>query len=965
MLKLKLKPSYELGETEIQIYDLFVSKDLTFISGRTSAQNCIYDGEELKVVNNNNQFISTFRAEAENVIVKGKVFYKKTLEVKSIKRLYNVMDGLYGKIVELENTYVENDGDICFYCEKLGGYTVNHSFYSANKTDKSIEIETFAYIEGDYAVVDGKKYYVDFSDKSMPLKTFPEEYSITDVILYDAKKFKRETKFILRKKYKVPFAIEECLYGGYENYVVYKNRKETFSYLYKKDSSGDMNSIGYGVELDGVIFTDENINFNSLVDEIFKIHKDIDISGSNIQIGEDNYLVIQSDMCTYSSDGNFMFLITNSDRLDIHEGNYITAESTFPVKINYSVDTDNDGNDYVLYNGKKYDVIENLYDYITISDVDYQILYDNDSRTEAHAFVNGNTMYFTVNQDKYKISSNGSISCEGESTVYFGRTVKTSDLAIPTNKIYYVDDGSEYVKYGKIEGYEIHHSYGIKVDDVFYRVIEEYNDEKELLNRYVTINDYQKYDLYVDGVNGSKTYICEPYIDISYLEDDFEIDAKKRSICKIIINNLDSFTFTVRDDIFGERKGYPENFLYDSTQLDSPVNFMGSLNLSFFKINAYINAKLPFINGVGNNILKEDAINNVLLSDIKNKSYNSIVDMEKDVYYPVFFDGVNYNPIKEIRFNMHFRTRQLDNWKVIEDYNELKAEIAANPKISNNSNWFVCDYSYYQMAGREGARLQNVSDLVGYMNFTDSEVRNMAKKISKSFLRLSFYSTPDPNTQVLLGTSTIFMDEALLARKMFTYTEAAEKTYIRTQYYQSLVLDADEDMYTANTCSVDGEVFKDYKFKDEFRLSSRITVKDKYNSDTSSEGFYFYMFREFSDSMRPKRIYLKIDFNHAGIGRTIPFIIPREFLGENDEDGTPLYLHDETDLAELKKGFELKDIYKQLFIPIDVIYDDKNNRYVYYLPEALRENYELGVSDDIMEFNLFEIKFKDESIQNT
>jgi hypothetical protein len=58
----------------------------------------------------------------------------------------------------------------------------------------------------------------------------------------------------------------------------------------------------------------------------------------------------------------------------------------------------------------------------------------------------------------------------------------------------------------------------------------------------------------------------------------------------------------------------------------------------------------------------------------------------------------------------------------------------------------------------------------------------------------------------------------------------------------------------------------------------------------------------------------------------------------------------------------LRDIYKQLYIPIDVIVDDKNNRYVYYLPEQIRENKELGVNNDIMEFNLFEVKFKDESI---
>jgi hypothetical protein len=122
------------------------------------------------------------------------------------------------------------------------------------------------------------------------------------------------------------------------------------------------------------------------------------------------------------------------------------------------------------------------------------------------------------------------------------------------------------------------------------------------------------------------------------------------------------------------------------------------------------------------------------------------------------------------------------------------------------------------------------------------------------------------------------------------------------------------------------------------------------------------MFREYANNLRPLRIYLRIDFNHAGIGKTIPLIIPRKNIKDDNEVGEPLYIHNDKDLEVLKEGFKLKDIYKQLFIPIDVIFDDKTNRYVYYLPNELRENASLNVDDDIMEFNLFEVKFKDESI---
>jgi hypothetical protein len=63
-------------------------------------------------------------------------------------------------------------------------------------------------------------------------------------------------------------------------------------------------------------------------------------------------------------------------------------------------------------------------------------------------------------------------------------------------------------------------------------------------------------------------------------------------------------------------------------------------------------------------------------------------------------------------------------------------------------------------------------------------------------------------------------------------------------------------------------------FDESVRLSSRLVVDNKYDTDTSSEGFYIYMFREYSQKLHQKRIYMKVEYNHAGIGKTIPFFIP-------------------------------------------------------------------------------------------
>ena len=177
------------------------------------------------------------------------------------------------------------------------------------------------------------------------------------------------------------------------------------------------------------------------------------------------------------------------------------------------------------------------------------------------------------------------------------------------------------------------------------------------------------------------------------------------------------------------------------------------------------------------------------------------------------------------------------------------------------------------------------------MNFTASEAKNRAKKIGKSFLRLSFYSTPNPKTQVLLGTSTIFMDDALLCKKVISYQKSVNAgDFIETQKYSRAAYPKE---YTTDHITADSEYgslyLADFSKTEDMRLSSRFNVYDKHISDTSSEGFYFYMYREYADNMRPKTIYLKVEFNHAGIGKTIPFMLPRIYTEDASE--IPLFIH--------------------------------------------------------------------------
>jgi hypothetical protein len=102
---------------------------------------------------------------------------------------------------------------------------------------------------------------------------------------------------------------------------------------------------------------------------------------------------------------------------------------------------------------------------------------------------------------------------------------------------------------------------------------------------------------------------------------------------------------------------------------------------------------------------------------------------------------------------------------------------------------------------------------------------------------------------------------------------------------------------------------------------------------------------------------MKVEFNHAGEGRTINFTMPFKY---EDNDIKLMDLSPNSDdLTTFKEGYSLNELYEHLFIPIKIVYDDVNKRYSYYLPRGLApENYD---NDKIMKFNLYELKIKDES----
>ena len=112
---------------------------------------------------------------------------------------------------------------------------------------------------------------------------------------------------------------------------------------------------------------------------------------------------------------------------------------------------------------------------------------------------------------------------------------------------------------------------------------------------------------------------------------------------------------------------------------------------------------------------------------------------------------------------------------------------------------------------------------------------------------------------------------------------------------------------------------------------------------------------------------MKVEFNHAGIGKTIPFIVPMTWVRmTNSEEVYPyrkLTLSantigtNESDLEELKRGVPLSWVYAQSYIPLYAVYDFKNKEYAY----TFDDRYVTIDDNGNVILNLFEIKIMNDT----
>lgn len=278
-----------------------------------------------------------------------------------------------------------------------------------------------------------------------------------------------------------------------------------------------------------------------------------------------------------------------------------------------------------------------------------------------------------------------------------------------------------------------------------------------------------------------------------------------------------------------------------------------------------------------------------------------------------------------ITINMHFRKRD-----------ELKDDDSTQEQINRGNNtlltsgnvytdgWFInqdeenttwwngFEYDGEEFSKDEFEEFMNnsgtTSDLIGYLNFTDKDIFYRKKKVSQSFLRFSYYTSADPLEQKLLYYSTTFLDSTALYGKYLTqmlYME--ENDLFNPKINKDINLNVAVVLCSADTASA--------------RVDTKIILTNEYDKTKSSEGFNLYLFSDDKNmhiENAEKTIYMKVEFNHAGNGKTIPLI-----MWPKDENG------DYTSLT-------VENFIENLYIPVKLVY--LNGRYAYYIPNAINNN---------------------------
>ena len=419
------------------------------------------------------------------------------------------------------------------------------------------------------------------------------------------------------------------------------------------------------------------------------------------------------------------------------------------------------------------------------------------------------------------------------------------------------------------------------------------------------------------------------------------LEDSKKSL--YIINN------TTKYGHLGSIEVYRKNYIFEE-----------NTDYEFMYERPLVDIKIPIVNTFDTTLYQMELLQEQFVNAEKKKVINRIVDIEKDVYYPSISNAEEnvFADVYTIKFNLHFREHRGDDWLV------------------ENGSFWNCVEQVGDTASIVNTPVQMTnedrSDLLTFLGFTNNDVRYQKNKLKKSFLRLMYYDSTNPANQNMIGYSTIFFNTGDMFSKYIKH--------IKDEGYVFVGADKnDYGIYSPSQGKVGIRVDRDYFINDDndsTRLGAQFVVKSKNMSKSSSEGFYIYIWKD-NEMALPQDLYVKIEFNHAGYGRTIPFMMPywdrQKWSNKSGIKSFQEILDDWNSKAQnnvdrynrvvWKNGNDLTDGHygikqytKFSYIHLKYCYDKESDKHIYYLdPNTYGDSVTDTTKNEIV-INLYEAK---------
>lgn len=351
----------------------------------------------------------------------------------------------------------------------------------------------------------------------------------------------------------------------------------------------------------------------------------------------------------------------------------------------------------------------------------------------------------------------------------------------------------------------------------------------------------------------------------------------------------------------------------------------------------------------------DDNIEEYFIEEEQKKAINTTVEMEKQVYTPVVVkNGYIYEDCLKINFNLHFRDHNGKDWTVDDSDSWVFDKYGYSAETFGEVNKYY-SYSQTNMDADWKWKRSCQSDLLTYLDFTTNDVKYQKNKLKKSFLRLSYYDSPNSGDQRLLAYSTVYVDNNKLYSKFISRSNFECYFDDIGNIVKGIKVDREVNtgyramegslMNILDVSKMSTEEIEDY------RLSSQISVKNKFSSTASSEGFYLYTWESEGDVTIPFDVYMKVEFNHAGYGRSIPMMAPYK----DDVPGFKTNYDIINDWTAPNKGYGIKKYTRYSYIHLKAEYDNTMKRYIYYLDPA---TYGVNpkIDGNIININLYEAR---------